>query len=201
MRRISAAAILVAVTEPAFAHHAMEGATPVTALQGLISGLAHPILGLDHFAAVIAVGGLAALARIGLRPVAGYVMFMMAGAALHAAGFGLPAAEPSVALSVLVLGLVLADHRLRSAMILLTLFCATGFIHGYALGESIVGAEPAPLYAYFAGIAPIQFAVAFAAMHAAQWLISSGRATTLRLAGAAIAGVGLALFVQAASGA
>lgn len=199
MRRIGVAAILLAMAGPALAHHAMDGAMPATALQGLISGLAHPVLGLDHFVAVIAVGALAAMARTGVPALLAYVALMMAGAALHAAGFGIPGAEPSVALSVLLLGAVLADHRLRSAMLALVLFGLTGFIHGYALGETIVGAEPAPLYAYFAGLAVIQLALAFAAMRLAQWLLGNGRAMTLRLAGAAIAGVGLALFVQTLS--
>ena len=199
MKAWTVAAILLAMAEPALAHHAMDGATPLTALQGLIAGLAHPILGLDHFAAVLAVGGLAALTQAGLRPLAVYVGLMIAGAALHAAGFGIPGAEPSVALSVVVLGVVLADHRLRSATVALVLFGLTGFIHGYALGETIVGAEPAPLYAYFAGLAVIQFAIAFAAMRMAQWLISHSRTLALRFGGAAIAGVGLALFVQALS--
>lgn len=200
MRVLAFAAILAGLAEPALAHHAMGGEMPVTAFQGLLSGFAHPILGLDHFAAVIAAGCLAAWAGIGAGSLAGYVALMLAGAALHAAGFGLPAVEPSVALSLLVLGAVLADRRLRSATIALVLFGATGFIHGYALGESIVGAEPAPLYAYFGGLALVQFAIAFAAMRAAQWMLSNGRAVTLRLAGAAIAGVGLVLFVQSLSG-
>lgn len=196
MRVLAVAAILVGLSEPALAHHAMGGATPMTALQGVLAGLAHPVLGLDHFAAVIAAGCLAAWAGTGAGSLAGYVALMLAGAALHAAGFGIPGAEPSVALSLLVLGAVLADHRLRSATIALVLFGATGFIHGYALGESIVGAEPAPLTAYFAGLALVQFAIAFTAMRAAQWMLSSGRAVALRLAGAAIAGFAFATLVQ-----
>ena len=199
MKAWTVAAILLAMAEPALAHHAMDGATPLTALQGLIAGLAHPILGLDHFAAVLAVGGLAALAGTGLWPLAAYVVLMMAGAALHAAGWGLPGAEPSVALSVLVLGALLAATALRSAPLAAILFGATGFIHGYALGESVVGAEPAPLYAYFAGLAAIQFAVAFAAMRIAQRLLADGRATALRLAGAAIAGFAFATLLQTLS--
>jgi urease accessory protein len=199
MRRISAAAILVAMAEPAFAHHAMDGETPVTWWQGLASGLAHPVLGLDHFAALIAVGCLAALARTGAWPILAYVALMMAGAALHAAGLTLPAAEPSVAISLLLLGVVLADHRLRSATILLVLFGATGLVHGYALGESIVGAEPSPLYAYFAGLVVTQSAIALGTMVAARAIIDRYAALPLRLVGAAVAGFGLATLVQTLS--
>jgi urease accessory protein len=41
------------LAEPAFAHHLMGGRTPSTFADGLLSGLGHPIIGLDHFAAVV----------------------------------------------------------------------------------------------------------------------------------------------------
>ena len=44
------------------------------------------------------------------------------------------------------------------------LFAVVGLIHGYALGESIYGAEPTPLYAYLLGLAVIQSAIALAAV-------------------------------------
>jgi urease accessory protein len=43
------------------------------------------------------------------------------------------------------------------------LFAAVGIVHGYALGESIVGAEPSPLGAYLAGLLVIQTVIAVAA--------------------------------------
>lgn len=50
----------LALQGPAFAHHAMDGKMPVTFLQGLLSGLGHPIIGFDHLAAVVGVGVLGA---------------------------------------------------------------------------------------------------------------------------------------------
>lgn len=37
-----------ALARPALAHHAMGNTTPNTFAEGLVSGLAHPIIGLDH---------------------------------------------------------------------------------------------------------------------------------------------------------
>ena len=48
--------------DPALAHHVMGGHMPVTFADGLLSGLAHPIIGFDHFAAVVAVACLASAA-------------------------------------------------------------------------------------------------------------------------------------------
>jgi hypothetical protein len=45
---------------PAFAHHALGGKLPATAWEGFLSGLAHPVIGLDHLAFVVAIGLVAA---------------------------------------------------------------------------------------------------------------------------------------------
>jgi urease accessory protein len=79
----------------------------------------------------------------------------------------------------------------------LTLFALAGLLHGYALGESIYGAEPTPLYAYLLGLAVIQSAVALAAMSVARVLTRrAADLSALRLLGAGIAGIGLAVLMQ-----
>ena len=60
-------AMLVLSVTPAFAHHVMGGRTPATFAEGILSGLGHPIIGVDHFAAVVAVGCLAAAHRAAWR--------------------------------------------------------------------------------------------------------------------------------------
>ncbi len=198
--RVLMAAAAMAFAPPALAHHVMGGAMPVTAVQGLLSGLGHPILGIDHLAAVIAVGMLAARRDYGIVLAVSFVLAMIAGAAAHVAGTNVPAAEIFVAASLLALGvaiLALADIGFPAAF---ALFVGVGLIHGYALGESIAGAEVAPLYAYFVGLAIIQSIIALGALAAARWLTARAHSPVpLRLAGAAIIGVGLiALIADAA---
>jgi len=53
------------IAEPAWAHHVMGGKLPQTFLQGLLSGFGHPVIGIDHLAAIVGVGILAALERFG----------------------------------------------------------------------------------------------------------------------------------------
>jgi len=48
--------ILAATAAGAEAHHAMGGTMPQTLAQGLLSGLAHPVIGLDHLAFTVAAG-------------------------------------------------------------------------------------------------------------------------------------------------
>ena len=92
------ALLTVALTAgPAFAHHVMGGRTPTSFADGLLSGLGHPIIGLDHFAAVVAVGCLAAAHRAAPALVIGFVLAMIAGVAAHVQGASVPSAEILVA--------------------------------------------------------------------------------------------------------
>jgi urease accessory protein len=188
---------LILTGAPAFAHHVMGGRTPATFGEGLLSGLGHPIIGLDHLAAVVAVGCLAAAHRAGPTLAVGFVVAMIAGVALHLYGTTVPAAEIMVALSVIALGVIMLRGQGIAIGTALTLFALVGLVHGYALGESIYGAEPTPIYAYLIGLTVIQSAIALAAMSIAGWLArGSADLSPLRLMGAGIAGIGLAVLVQ-----
>ena len=46
---------------PASAHHPMGGRVPSNFFEGFMSGLAHPVIGLDHLAFIVAVGLFAAV--------------------------------------------------------------------------------------------------------------------------------------------
>ncbi|MEA2976976.1 MAG: urease accessory protein [Alphaproteobacteria bacterium] len=192
-----AAAALALVAEPAAAHHVMGGRMAATFGEGFLSGLGHPILGLDHLAAIVAVGCIAASQTRGAMLVVGFVTAMMAGTAAHVGEATIPASEILVALSVIVLGSVMLLRSLSSGMAL-ALFALAGFFHGYALGESIAGAEPTPLYAYLAGLAIIQSGIALAAVTIVRgWSVRPAfEPARLRLVGAGIVGIGLAVLAQ-----
>ena len=120
-------------------------------------------------------GCLAATQRRGEWAILGYVVAMMVGAAAHIGEATVNGAEIFVALSVIVLGVVLLRREPPRMDIAIALFAFAGLVHGYALGESIAGAERAPLYAYFLGLAAIQAAIALAVMYGAR--ILAARAT------------------------
>ena len=188
-------AALAALSPPAFAHHLMGGKMPSTFTEGILSGLGHPVIGIDHFAAVVAIGCLAAAHRAGAALAVAFVAAMMCGVAVHLQAVTVPAAEILVALSVFALGTILLRRRDLPLAAALALFVVVGLIHGYALGESIYGAERTPLVAYLLGLAVIQSVVALAAMGIARGFAKSD-AVKLRLIGAGVAGIGLAVLVQ-----
>jgi urease accessory protein len=184
------AIVALAVAHPAAAHHAMEGKTPANFIQGLLSGLGHPVIGIDHLAFLVAVG--LAVGIAGLNPLTPLVFVAASaiGVAVHVQGLTIPAAEPAVAASVLLAGLLIARGTPVAASLWLALFALAGLFHGYAYGESIVGAETAPLWAYLCGLVIVQSlltgAVALLARRTAD-------PVTSRLGGAVVAGVGLAV--------
>jgi urease accessory protein len=189
--------VLTLSTTDAFAHHVMGGRMPATFTEGILSGLGHPIIGLDHLAAVVAVGCLAAIHPAAVALVVAFVVAMMAGVALHLQGAMLPGAEILVALTVIALGAVMLRRQKMSTGAALVLFALVGLAHGYALGESIYGAEPSPLYAYLLGLSVVQIAIALTAAKIARGLAErSPDLSSLRLVGAGIAGIGLAILVQ-----
>jgi urease accessory protein len=195
-RRLAGLAALVLVSTlasglSAQAHHVMGGRTPETFIQGLLSGLAHPVIGLDHLAFIVAMGVAAGVAALNLAIPAVFIVASALGVGLHVQGVALPAAEPVVAASVLLIGALVAAGRALPAGGWVAVFALAGLFHGYAFGESIFGAERAPLAAYLAGLVMVQtvlaVGVALIARRAASDMIKP------RLAGAAVAGIGIAI--------
>jgi urease accessory protein len=184
-------ALVLSAAVPAQAHHAMGGRTPATLYEGFLSGLGHPIIGIDHFAFIVAAGLVAGAVRLHLAAPAAFIAVSALGVGLHVRGIELPVAELGVAASVLLAGLLIARGAKIATPGWLSLFALAGVFHGYAYGESIVGAEPAPLAAYLAGLIAVQATLATGVAIMAR---RCGRgALTPRLAGAAIAGIGLAV--------
>ena len=92
-RRLGVLAIAMMLAEPAWAHHPMGGTLPQTFLQGLLSGFGHPVIGVDHLAAIVGVGILAALAGRSAAVVLAFSVAVIAGVGLHLTGIDLPASE------------------------------------------------------------------------------------------------------------
>jgi urease accessory protein len=188
-----AAAALALVPALASAHHFMGEEVPRTFAQGLLSGLAHPVIGLDHAAFIVAAGFLLALFRHGLWGIAALVAGSLLGAALHLKGVPLPGVEAGVALSVVLIGALLMVKREIGLAWLAGILLVAGALHGFAYAESIFGAQPAPLAAYLAGFSIIQFALA-SASYFVHWRFKAARELAFPL-GAAAGAVGLIFLV------
>jgi len=157
---------------------------------GFVSGLTHPVTGLDHVVAMVAVGLWGAVLgapAIWILPIA-FPLIMTVGAVLGILGLPLPAIDLGIALSAIVLGgMVAANARPPLAVAFLFIACFAIY-HGYPHGVALPDFGVPILYA--AG-----FVVATGLLHLAG--IAFGRfyrgptgMTAVRAMGAAIAAVG-----------
>jgi len=128
---------------------------------GFLSGLSHPVSGLDHVLAMVAVGLWGAqlgMPAIWVLPVA-FPMMMAFGGMLGLMGAPLPGVEVGIAVSAMVLGaLVLGGVRLSlTAAVLVVAFFAV--FHGHAHGTELQAGQNAVLYS-------LGFVIATGMLHA-----------------------------------
>lgn len=200
----AAAAVTAIDCGTAAAHHVMGGTLPSTLGEGLLSGLAHPVIGLVHLAALVAVGCIVAAYRRGAVLSVVYVAAMLVGAAVHVRGATVPGAELLVGASVAALGAATVRREAVAVGPASLLFAIAGVVNGYALGESIVGAEPTPLAAYLAGLALVQSGLVLAVRKAVRMLAirrPSIDVAATRTVGAVVAAAGLAVLAIELAGA
>ena len=146
--------IALLLAAPAIAHHPFGGEAPSTFVQGFLSGIGHPVIGLDHLAFVIAAGLLAAVVTRGVWVPVAFVVATLLGTGIHLT-------ELVIATSGLLFGgLAVMRDRLNPIFVIM-LAALAGVFHGYAYGEAVVGAEPTPLLAYLLGFAGVQGAIAY----------------------------------------
>jgi urease accessory protein len=165
---------------------------------GFVTGFMHPLTGADHLAAMVAVGLWSALAaRRGLdllwAPLA-FAGMLLVGASMGLAGVQLPAVEPMIAASLLVLGLLVATRIHLPAAGAAAVVGVFAIFHGVAHGHELAGEQGAALtLAGMVGATVLLhlsgIAIGWALRHANAWLP--------RVAGAAVVALGATLLSQA----
>lgn len=186
------------LTSEALAHHALGGSIPIGFGQGLLSGLAHPIIEVDHLAFVLAVGVLTAVSQGGLTLPVWFVGGTVAGCLLSVGTLQLSPAGWMVPLSALLIGGYLASGRSEDTRWHKWVFLAAGTLHGLAYAQSIIGSENNSLQGYLLGFAVVQTLVAWAAMLAAYWFWRGDRLyANARVFGGILAGMGATALYQA----
>jgi urease accessory protein len=187
-------AILAATPAVALAHPG-HGAPHDSAFA---AGLMHPLLGLDHLAAMVAVGLWAA--QLGGRmlwalPLA-FAGTMVVGAGLGMAGVPLPLVEAGILTSLLVIGLAVAAARRLPAPGALALVALFALLHGHAHGTELQAGASAGLYvAGFVLTTALLHAAGIGAALGARRIArrDSQGALAVRLGGAAVMACGAAM--------
>jgi urease accessory protein len=183
---------LVLASRPALAHIVDGSATG-----GFLGGFAHPMFGLDHVVAMVAVGLWGAFLgppAIWLLPIT-FPMVMALGGAIAILGVPVPAVEIGIALSAVVLGGMIALAARPPLIIAALIVGAFAIFHGHAHGAELPPGTDAVAFS-------IGFVMATGLLHLAgiafglltRW---PGGRIGVRAAGVAIALVG-ALFLSKA---
>lgn len=173
---------LIAAPGMALAH------TGIGSVHGFAAGLSHPLGGLDHVLAMLAIGLWAGAAGGAMRWAlpAAFLGGMAAGGLLGMAEVALPMVEAGILASVIVLGALLAAGVRASAMVALPMALLFGSLHGHSHGS-----EAMVTLTYAAG-----FMLATAALHGLGLALNMGAGSrAVRLAGGATACAGVALLV------
>jgi len=142
IRHLPLALAIILTAAPAEAHIRQGEAT------GFLSGLAHPVSGLDHIIAMVAVGLWGAqlgAPAIWLLPVT-FPMVMAFGGFLGLIGVPLPGSEIAIALSGVCLGAAVLGAFRPPLWIAAALVGTFGLFHGYAHGAELPPGQNALLY-------------------------------------------------------
>jgi len=183
--RLPALLMLALLALPAWAHEQSGQAA------GFVSGLLHPLSGLDHVLAMVAVGLWGAqlgAPAIWLLPVT-FPLVMAFGGFLGLLGIPLPGVEVGIAASAILLGAMVATESRPALWLAAVLVALFAVFHGHAHGTELPAGESGLLYS-------LGFVVATGGLHASGIAIGlihrwrSGR-IALRGAGAAVGVAGL----------
>ena len=184
-------AALTLIPTAAFAHPGIGDA------HGFVAGFAHPLGGLDHILAMVTVGIFAW--QLGGRALwlvpATFVLAMAAGGALGMAGVPVPFVELGIAISVIVLGAIVAFARKAPVAIAVGIVGLFAIFHGHAHGTEMPLDATSGAYAAGFMLATALLHVAGIALGFAIGRIAHGRAA-YQLGGSLVALAGVAILTH-----
>lgn len=165
-----------------------------------MTGLLHPLGGMDHLLAMLAVGVWSAVSarRAGPALLWGPLAFanmLVLGALLGLQGMGGAVVEPMVAASVLALGLLVLTRQGMNAAASMVLVGGFAVFHGLAHGAELAATGDA--VAAVAGMFVATIALHLSGV-ALGWSLRAANVWATRATGAAVAASGLALLMQLA---
>jgi urease accessory protein len=164
------------------------------------SGFLHPLTGMDHLAAMVAVGLWSALAARRAGPgllwgPLGFAGMLLAGALLGLQGVQVPAVEPMIAASLLVTGLLVVTRWRMTGVAAALVVGVFALFHGLAHGYELAGALSAWMTLF--GMLAATLLLHLAGLGAG-WALRGTNAWLPRTAGAGVAIFGVTLLAQLA---
>ena len=174
----------VLIPENAFAHGSHG--------TGFMAGFTHSAFGVDHLLAILGISifGFSVFNDKQWLPSASFIIAMFIGGLLGIAALGFGITEPIIGLSVIVIGALISYEVKLPDIAAGLLFAFIGFFHGHAHGTEMPQDTNIPLFI-------LGFISAALLISALGWGITKliKQNSQVRLLGAFLAGIGLALFL------
>jgi urease accessory protein len=192
----------VIASSTAFAHHPMGGAMPDSALEGLLSGLGHPIIEAGHLIFLLSAAIVAAICMAtslkAFALLASYVAFSSTGILIAMASESFTLVDFAVGLTLLAMSMCLWLRRSLSLRAGTAIAALAGVAHGMAYAEAVIGAEPTPVLTYLVGLTIIQTAIVVFTFVVFNWVMMASTAfaricANALAAAACVAGVSIAV--------
>lgn len=185
---------LSAISAAALAHVGHYGGPNAAEFAG---SLLHPLTGLDHILAALAVGLWAAQLERPARwllPIV-FPAAMIIGALLATGGPALSMIEPAIAASVLVLGALITAARRPAMIVAAPLGALFAALHGY--GHGLAAPTQDTFFAHYAGLAMATLVLVAIGLAMGRLAAHTQLRLVARAAGAVIAAVGAVLLLTA----
>lgn len=160
---------------------------------GFIAGFTHPLLGLDHLLAMLAVGLWAGQSQgkiLWLAPLS-FMLFMAIGGALGIMNVNIPIAEHAILLSLIVFGSLIALSVRPNVTIAMLIIGSFAIFHGHAHGTEM--AVTASAIQYITGFAITTGLLHIIGIAVSQVFLSGNKIFLSRLTGSSIIAAGILL--------
>lgn len=196
LTRRALAALAAVLPAAAFAHTGVDGHSHLDFWAGFL----HPLTGMDHLAAMVAVGLWSALAARRAGPgllwgPLGFAGMLLVGALLGLQGMQVPAVEPMIAASLLATGLLVVTRWRVPGIAAALIVGVFAVFHGLAHGHEL--AEAPSAWATLSGMLAATVLLHLAGLGTG-WALRGASAWLPRAAGAAVAVFGVALLARLA---
>lgn len=157
-----------------------------------VNGLLHPMMGLDHLLAMAAIGFWSIRQGAAMKRSAPIlvVIGMLSGAFIAWGGISIVGAEVGIAMSVLLLGILIATMTKLPSIIGAALVIMFMTSHGYAHGAEM--AHGASVLAYMTGFTVTTLAITFIGRYLGNLTLKTSNSVT-RCLGGIVAAIGLVL--------
>jgi urease accessory protein len=131
--------------------------------EGLIWGVADPVISLDRLAGIVAIGLLSARFARGTWITVSFVLAALCGQLIHLCQINLPGAEIAISICTIIFGIILVLPNQISFLVCIILAAIAGLSQGYVDSQAIINAEMLTLVAYVAGVTVTQTVIVMSA--------------------------------------